>query len=471
VLLETVEAARQEIHLTEIAARAEIDAVRAEWEARLQQEQAANAPVANALAMARQELVAAREQVEARTASLEVGEARLQALEAACAELHHARDKAEEHLAAEIRRRAELAKALEDAQRVASAAQAETHACRDALETAAKHRCALEAALRTFETAAPGNRGDVAARNEAPLERVRRALQTIESVSTARDLLETLVGQLAQEFPRVALFLVRHNRLEGWRSHGFPPTIDIEHIVMPLTIASPLTRAVTDQAPATLAAGADGIRVGLIGGPVASAVALPVISTGRVVAVAYGEHSPAFPAGAANVGQQIAEILTEQVNRRLAARSWDPASDDREEFGHAGDAPAVEATLAYPGPARQAHRVKMREATEVLADGRKSLLVDLSRFGAQIITSSTTRPNQPVRMLLPCDEGAFPCKGRVVWACFELSPGEATPRYRAGLAFTEVDATAVEAFAVQHGLPDEAPHVPRPHSGTRPWAS
>ena len=86
----------------------------------------------------------------------------------------------------------------------------------------------------------------------------------------------------AREFARVALFMVRHNRLEGWCGRGFDRTIDIENIVVPLAIASPLTRAFTDRTPATLAAGADGITVGLFGGAVAWAMALPRSTRGAV---------------------------------------------------------------------------------------------------------------------------------------------------------------------------------------------
>jgi hypothetical protein len=310
--------------------------------------------------------------------------------------------------------------------------------------------------------------------DRAPLDRVRRALHAIEAVTTVPDILEALVGQLAHEFARVALFMVRHNRLEGWCGRGFNPTIDIENIVMPLTIASPLTRALTDRTPATLAASADGITVGLFGGPVAWAMALPVLAQGRVIAVAYAEHPEELPADTAAAGQQIAEMLTDHVSWRISARqsaeAAPPADAGQEELGQTGAAPAAEASPAYPGPARQAHRVKVGEGidVEVLVDGIAGLLIDLSTLGAQVLSSSVMRPRQRVRMLLPRKEGAFLCKGRIVWAAFELSSAHGTPRYRAGVKFTEVDASVVEAFLVQHGLLEDHLHEQHPHAGTRP---
>jgi hypothetical protein len=433
-LLETVEAERQRAHVIEIAAQAEVQAVRAE---------------------------------------LEAGEARLQALDVARAEMQQARDEAEGRLGAEILSRAALAEALEGARQAASHAQSETKACRDELEAAAQRIQALEEAHRTSgaEARTLGDQRGMEGVDTAPLYRVRRALQAFEAVTTVNDVLDTLVEQLAHEFAKVAVFTVRHNRLEGSCSRGFDPTTNIKNIVIPLTIASPLACAVTDQTPATFAADANGVTVGLFGGPVAYAMVLPVLEDGRVIAVAYAEHPQALPAGTADTGPQIAEILTDHVSRRLTARqsaaSAPPAGAGREELGEAGATQAAEASPAYPGPTRQARRVKMREAIEVQVDGSTSLLVDLSSLGAQILSPGAMRPKQPVRMLLPREDGAFPCKGRIVWACFEPPDAQGTSRYRAGVTFTEADAAALEAFLVQHSVLDEQPHVRRPHTGTR----
>ena len=94
------------------------------------------------------------------------------------------------------------------------------------------------------------------------------------------------------------------------------------------------------------------------------------------------------------------------------------------------------------------------------------LLVDLSSLGAQVLSSSVIRPRQRVRMLLPRKEGTFLCKGRVVWAAFELSSAHGTPQYRAGVKFTDVDASVVEAFLVQHGLLEEPLHDQYARAGT-----
>ena len=275
------------------------------------------------------------------------------------------RARVQTQLDAERAANASLLETVEEARQRIEVIQAAAHAEIQAVQA---EREALEGANRTLEADAQSRAlagQHHADADRAPLDRVRRALEAIEAVTTVRDILETLVVQLAREFARVALFMVRHNRLEGWCGRGFNPTIDIENIVVPLTIASPLTRAFTDRTPATLAAGADGITVGLFGGAVAWAMALPVLAQECVVAVVYAEHPEELPAGTAAVGQQIAEILTDYVSRCIGAKRLAEAGlqrgEGQEKLGEAGAAPVDEASPPYPGPAREARRVKVGE--------------------------------------------------------------------------------------------------------------
>jgi len=87
----------------------------------------------------------------------------------------------------------------------------------------------------------------------------------------------------------------------------------------------------------------------------------------------------------------------------------------------------------------------------------KTALVDLSSRGAQVLSPKALRPNHTVRMILPREEGALQCNGRIVWAMFEVSRASGAARYRAGVQFTEVDARAVHAFLVQHDRDTSTP--------------
>jgi hypothetical protein len=460
LLDETIEEARQRVHTIQTAAEAERQAVHAEFEARLGLEQAASTELASALAEAKRAAAATWNAAQAQAASLEAAQVRLQALDGERTEMQRARDEVVTRLDAETRSRTGLVESLEAARHATSAAQAETEVYRDQMQAAAEHTRVLEEAHSklTLEADAqaraltdPRDTGDA---HVAPLDRVRIALQAFAGVTSGRDLVETLVEQLSHEFARVALFLVRRNRLEGSLSRGLDPTTDIRNIAIPLTIESPLTRAVNDKTLATLAAGPDGVKIGLFGRPVECAMAWPLIADGHVIAVTYAEHPADLPGGTEGEGQKIAEILTDHVSRRLTSRrpasSAPPVGAGRDILDPADAPPEAEAPHSHPSPTRHARRVKIQEGTEVLVDGSASVLVDLSPVGAQLLSSTVVRPNRSVRLSLPLAGGALACKAHVVWAAFEQSRGDGAVWYRAGVKFTDVDTTAVETFAIEH---------------------
>jgi hypothetical protein len=80
----------------------------------------------------------------------------------------------------------------------------------------------------------------------------------------------------------------------------------------------------------------------------------------------------------------------------------------------------------------------------VLVDGNPATLIDLSLVGAQVISASTLRPNQRLRMSLPDAIRPIRFSAGVAWAAFEMPKGG--PRYRAGIEFYDADADAVGRF-------------------------
>ena len=115
---------------------------------------------------------------------------------------------------------------------------------------------------------------------------------TLATATTIPDILTTLVEQLAAEFPRVALFRPKANRLEGQHQIGFDLSHDITKVVMPLTLDSLLTRAATSGHLESMAGGAlaEGSHVPFGGSPMC-AVALPLVVQGETLGVLYADDS------------------------------------------------------------------------------------------------------------------------------------------------------------------------------------
>ena len=85
----------------------------------------------------------------------------------------------------------------------------------------------------------------------------------------------------------------------------------------------------------------------------------------------------------------------------------------------------------------------------VVVDGNAATLVDLSTVGAQVVSSAVLKPNQRVRMAFSDDHGSIRFNAAVAWASFEI-PSQSGPRYRAGIAFVDVDGAVMDAFCIRH---------------------
>jgi hypothetical protein len=107
------------------------------------------------------------------------------------------------------------------------------------------------------------------------------------------------------------------------------------------------------------------------------------------------------------------------------------------------EAPAVASPLDQRGT-RRAPRFRIAEDVEVLVDGNPATLVDVSVVGAQVVSNSTLRPNQRLRMSLPDASRPIRFSAGVAWAAFEMP--KTGPRYRAGIEFYDADPDAVSKF-------------------------
>lgn len=106
-------------------------------------------------------------------------------------------------------------------------------------------------------------------------------------------------------------------------------------------------------------------------------------------------------------------------------------------------APPATAPLDQRGT-RRAPRFKIATGVEVQIDGHPAAVVDLSVVGAQVISSTTLKPNQRIRVTVPDGSKLMRFSGAVAWASFEIPKGAA--RYRAGVEFFDADQAALTRF-------------------------
>jgi hypothetical protein len=95
---------------------------------------------------------------------------------------------------------------------------------------------------------------------------------------------------------------------------------------------------------------------------------------------------------------------------------------------------------------RRAPRFKIVDGVDVMIDGNPASLMDLSVIGAMVVSPTTLKPNQRIRMSLPQDPRPIRFSAGVAWAAFEMPKGRPAPQYRAGIEFFDADADAVLKF-------------------------
>jgi hypothetical protein len=191
--------------------------------------------------------------------------------------------------------------------------------------------------------------------------------------------------------------------------------------------------------------------------------ALETITTRRPAIVWLERRFAASPRGAALVNRITADPSLAETQIRVVNPDGSPATETAPPTPTpkpkakaasaaskkiARDAAPAASPLDFRGT-RRAPRFRIVETREILVDGNRAMLVDLSTLGAQLITATVLKPNQRVRVSLSDEERPIRCTATVVWASFEIPKGS-NPRYRAGLDFIEPDAGALDAFIRRH---------------------
>ncbi len=273
-------------------AQVTIDAVRST----LSEQAGQNAQLTSTLESARSELQQLRKELESEAE-------RVQAAEAEGALAIAGRDQAEGTLREtealyqrEAQARSAVEQQLEQVRHLLEAALSEVTASRKQLEKESVECKRLTAALATL--------------GPQPFDALLATCQKLASATSIDDVLIGLVDALAGDFSRVALFRVDANHLKGVHQIGFQLDSDISKVVIPLTMDSLLSHAVSSGqvagfAPAELPAGS---RTPFGGSPT-YILTLPVSVRGNTVAVIYGDDSSRAEPTTAERSLKFSQVL------------------------------------------------------------------------------------------------------------------------------------------------------------------
>ena len=185
--------------------------------------------------------------------------------------------------------------------------------------------------------------------------------------------------------------------------------------------------------------------------------ALDVITRQRPKVVALERTFAATSRGAALINRIKADLALAACEIRIIAHDSSYARVSARRAGESGPivrtaAPALamaeesspaDAPLDQRGT-RRATRFNIVDGVEVQIDGNPASLVDLSLLGVQVISATTLKPNQRVRVTLADPTRPMRFSAVVAWASFEIPKG--APRYRAGIEFFDGDQAAVARF-------------------------
>ena len=187
--------------------------------------------------------------------------------------------------------------------------------------------------------------------------------------------------------------------------------------------------------------------------------ALETITTRRPGLVVLEKKFASTPRGAAlinrikadpTLGDTLIQVLSHDGSGDVvaAAAQTTPRPHGSTVAVAATPAPVAPAELDYRGT-RRAPRFRIDGARDILVDGNRGTIIDLSTLGAQIVTASILKPNQRVRVAIVDDDTNIRGSATVVWASFEIPKGQ-NPHYRVGLDFVEPDVRAVDAYIRRH---------------------
>ncbi|MGH9945454.1 MAG: GAF domain-containing protein, partial [Pyrinomonadaceae bacterium] len=140
--------------------------------------------------------------------------------------------------------------------------------------------------------------GASAADTTADMALIKAAVEDINEQRSQSDVLHTLVNRASSFAPRIAFFVIKNERVTGWRARGLEGTVGddtIREISLPLSEDTLLGEAARSRSVWSGGAGAhagDRALFGRFGGePPVRMVAVPLVARDKAVAVLYADSA------------------------------------------------------------------------------------------------------------------------------------------------------------------------------------
>jgi hypothetical protein len=277
-------------------------------------------------------LHSAEEQRQTMAAEAQVAGARLAFLEGAYADAERVQHELEARLDAVTQSEAHARAEASEAERQMREARAELESATQARSQA--DQSSTDTKAWRAEQAASVRQHAVTFLSRS-LDRLRACSDLLADASSADELFAALVTVFASEFSRVALFSVKHNRLEGIRQVGFEAQPDMSQLLIPRTLDSLLTRAAVSGHIETLAGGElDDASGSPFGGTPGSVWAIPIEVDGAAVAVIYADDSDQARTefGNLELRTKFADLLSKHAGSALARLPVAHESPDLREY-------------------------------------------------------------------------------------------------------------------------------------------
>jgi chromosome segregation ATPase len=453
------EDANRRVAAAEEAGEAEARRVRTELTEQLNRERATVAELTDAQAKLEPLLAAALNDADARSAEIEAAVARADAIEQRWKEAEQAREEAAARAEATVRERDTLALELDrarkagqsDADSLSKAKQARQEA-EAKIERAGKERDEIARKLTAAQAEADGARKERDAAARELKDARERADMVGRELELARDAGESeMNAHLASDQARQDAE-DRANAAISERD----------------ALAKELEAATQGGRDANASAGArveelNAERERLMREWHEDVVRLEVATRERDVVAAERDalaadleslrQATAAAQAEERARQQAFYDAAEQRIRELELQLLQPQGDGVDDQADPLE-PAAAIQLDAPPPAprtvhdppRRASRHAFSQVIEVQIDGSATQLVDLSTTGAQVVSPTALKPNRVVKVLLPLEDNPVSCRGKIMWARLEPPAAGRPLCYRAGLLFTSVDESSIQAF-------------------------
>jgi len=151
-------------------------------------------------------------------------------------------------------------------------------------------------------------------------ERMSDAVRRLDGARSLIEVLDVLTDAGAREAPRVAILLVRGNKLAGWRAAGFSRDNDPRELEVPVDQAGLLTRAIRSSAAVATSDAVSGDGGSGPFGPLPgsnAAVAIPLRVGGETIGVLYADDVSARDHEVPSVWPESVEVLARHACRCL----------------------------------------------------------------------------------------------------------------------------------------------------------